>query len=36
LKYSAIDVTGKKVVGGVAPGAGGSIGKRVSWRELVL
>jgi type IV pilus assembly protein PilY1 len=36
LKYSAIDVTGKKVVGGVNPGAGGSIGKRVSWRELIL
>jgi type IV pilus assembly protein PilY1 len=36
LKYSAIDVTGKKVVGGVNPGVGGSIGKRVSWRELIL
>ena len=36
LKYSAIDVTGKKVVGGVNPGAGGAIGKRVSWRELIL
>jgi type IV pilus assembly protein PilY1 len=36
LKYSAIDVTGKKVVGGVNPGAGGSVAKRVSWRELVL
>lgn len=36
LKYSAIDVTGKKVVGGVNPGTGGAIGKRVSWRELIL
>jgi len=36
LKYSAIDVTGKKTVGGVNPGSGGSIGKRVSWRELIL
>jgi type IV pilus assembly protein PilY1 len=36
LKYSAIDVTGKKTVGGVNPGAGGTIGKRVSWRELIL
>jgi type IV pilus assembly protein PilY1 len=35
LKYSAIDVTGKKTVGGINPGAGGSIGKRVSWRELI-
>jgi type IV pilus assembly protein PilY1 len=35
LKYSAIDVTGKKAVGGINPGAGGSIGKRVSWRELI-
>jgi type IV pilus assembly protein PilY1 len=35
LKYSAIDVTGKKTVGGVNPGAGGSIGKRVGWRELI-
>jgi type IV pilus assembly protein PilY1 len=36
LKYSAIDVTGKKTVGGVHAGAGGAIGKRVSWRELIL
>ncbi|UCF76428.1 MAG: pyrrolo-quinoline quinone, partial [Betaproteobacteria bacterium] len=36
LKYSAIDVTGKKTVGGVSPGPGGTIGKRVSWRELIL
>ena len=36
LKYSAIDVTGKKVVGGVHAGGGGSIGKRISWRELIL
>lgn len=36
LKYSAIDVTGKKTVDGVAPGAGGPIGKRVSWRELIF
>jgi type IV pilus assembly protein PilY1 len=36
LKFSAIDVTGKKTVGGVNPGAGGTIGKRVSWRELIL
>jgi len=36
LKYSAIDVTGKKVVGGVNPGGGGAVGKRVSWRELIL
>ena len=35
LKYSAIDVTGKKTVGGINPGAGGTIGKRVSWRELI-
>jgi type IV pilus assembly protein PilY1 len=36
LKYSAIDVTGKKTVGGINPGAGGTIGKRVSWRELIF
>ena len=36
LKYSAIDVTGKKSVGGINPGGGGNIGKRVSWRELIL
>lgn len=36
LKYSAIDVTGKKQVGGINPGGGGNIGKRVSWRELIL
>jgi len=36
LKYSAIDVTGKKTVGGINPGGGGTIGKRVSWRELIL
>ena len=36
LKYSAIDVTGKKSVGGISPGGGGNIGKRVSWRELIL
>ena len=35
LKYSAIDVTGKKTVGGINPGAGGAIGKRVGWRELI-
>ncbi|HSH17236.1 MAG TPA: hypothetical protein VLD18_14435, partial [Verrucomicrobiae bacterium] len=36
MKYSAIDVTGKKVVGGINPGSGGASGKRVSWRELIL
>ncbi len=36
LKFTGIDVTGKKLTGGVNPGAGGVIGKRVSWRELIL
>ncbi|MBI2295182.1 MAG: pyrrolo-quinoline quinone, partial [Betaproteobacteria bacterium] len=44
LKYTGIDVAGKKQTGvagkkqtgGVNPGAGGAIGKRVSWRELIL
>lgn len=36
LKYTGIDVAGKKQTGGVNPGSGGAIGKRVSWRELVL
>jgi len=36
LKYTGIDVSGKKQVGGVMPGGGGAIGKRVSWRELIL
>ena len=35
LKYTGIDVTGKKKTGGVNPGSGGSLGKRVSWRELM-
>jgi type IV pilus assembly protein PilY1 len=34
LKYTSIDVSGKKQAGGVNPGSGGAIGKRVSWREL--
>jgi len=34
LKYTGIDVTGKKQTGGVNPGAGGAIGSRASWREL--
>ncbi len=36
LKYTGIDVSGKKTTGGVNPGSGGAIGKRVSWRELIL
>jgi type IV pilus assembly protein PilY1 len=36
LKYTGIDVSGKKQTGGVNPGSGGAVGKRVSWRELVL
>lgn len=36
LKYTGIDVTGKKKTEGVNPGAGGALGKRVSWRELIL
>ena len=35
LKYTGIDVTGKKKTGGVNPGSGGSLGRRVSWRELM-
>jgi type IV pilus assembly protein PilY1 len=35
LKYIGIDVTGKKASGGVNPGSGGSLGRRVSWRELM-
>ena len=34
LKYTGIDVTGKKQTGGVNPGAGGAVGSRASWREL--
>ena len=34
LKYTSIDVTGKKETGGVNPGAGGAAGSRASWREL--
>jgi type IV pilus assembly protein PilY1 len=34
LKYTGIDVTGKKQTGGVNPGAGGAAGSRASWREL--
>jgi len=36
LKYTAIDVTGKKQVGGINPGSGSTTGKRVSWRELIF
>lgn len=36
LKYTGIDVSGKKQTGGVNPGSGGAIGKRVSWRELII
>jgi len=36
MKYSAIDVTGKKTIGGINPGGGGTLGKRVSWRELTF
>lgn len=36
LKYTGIDVAGNKQTGGVNPGSGGAIGKRVSWRELIL
>ena len=35
LKYTGIDVTGKKITDGVIPGSGGSLGRRVSWRELM-
>ncbi len=35
LKYTGIDVTGQKTTGGVNPGSGGSLGRRVSWRELM-
>ncbi|MCS7003523.1 MAG: hypothetical protein NZ518_11800, partial [Dehalococcoidia bacterium] len=35
LKYTGIDVTGKKRTEGVNPGSGGALGKRVSWRELI-
>jgi type IV pilus assembly protein PilY1 len=35
LKYTGIDVTGQKSTGGVNPGSGGSLGRRVSWRELM-
>ena len=35
MKYTGIDVTGKKTTGGVNPGSGGSLGRRVSWRELM-
>jgi type IV pilus assembly protein PilY1 len=34
LKYTSIDVTGKKATGGVNPGSGGASGSRASWREL--
>jgi type IV pilus assembly protein PilY1 len=34
LKFAEINVNGVKKVGGVNPGSGGAIGKRVSWREL--
>ena len=34
LKYTGIDVTGKKKTEGVNPGGGGALGNRVSWREL--
>jgi type IV pilus assembly protein PilY1 len=36
LKYTEVDVTGGKKGGGVNPGLGGLLGKRVSWRELML
>ncbi len=35
LKVVGIDVTGRKIIGGVNPGSGDSSGKRVSWRELM-
>lgn len=34
LKFTQIDVTGKKQTAGVNPGSGGAAGSRVSWREL--
>ena len=34
LKFAEINVNGTKKVGGVPPGTGGAIGRRVSWREL--
>jgi type IV pilus assembly protein PilY1 len=34
LKFAEINVNGTKKVGGVPPGSGGALGRRVSWREL--
>jgi len=34
LKYAGVDVTGRKLSGGIYPGAGGGIAVRASWREL--
>jgi type IV pilus assembly protein PilY1 len=34
LKYTGIDITGKKLTGGVMPGSAGSLGRRATWREL--
>jgi type IV pilus assembly protein PilY1 len=36
LKYTGIDVTGAKKTEGINPGSGSALGKRVSWRELIL
>jgi type IV pilus assembly protein PilY1 len=36
LKFAEINVNSTKKVGGVPPGSAASLGKRISWRELML